>query len=149
MLNCKKCEKYSKCKTLCKSAEKYVNQDHVSKKEIPLSELDLDPERVKDTGENVFGVTTDPKLLIYKMYFLDNKSVKYISYYIPFTEQWIFKIIKKLKNNIINESGERKKQILDLHFKQYKKEYEIAFLLNIPQPNVNVVISSYLNKQLV
>lgn len=37
MKRCDECEKYSKCTSLCASAEKYVNQDYVSMNKFPAA----------------------------------------------------------------------------------------------------------------
>jgi DNA-binding NarL/FixJ family response regulator len=44
-MDCTKCKKYSTCTTLCKKAEKYVSQDHVSQREILLQPIQ---DRVKN-----------------------------------------------------------------------------------------------------
>ena len=39
---CQECKKKPTCTELCAKAEKYVNQDHVALREIPLSDISLD-----------------------------------------------------------------------------------------------------------
>jgi ATP/maltotriose-dependent transcriptional regulator MalT len=39
---CTNCEKRETCKHLCKKAEDYANQDHVSQRELPINPRTLD-----------------------------------------------------------------------------------------------------------
>ena len=39
MQTCDKCEKYAECTSLCASAEKFVNQDYVSRRKFPSARL--------------------------------------------------------------------------------------------------------------
>jgi hypothetical protein len=112
---CNECPKRDKCKTLCKEAEEYVNQDYRFAKETPLSELELDADYFSASElEPVWGDggltywdlqsiklkynLTDRQFDILFYYFIDGKTQEEIGKIIGITHQSVSKFIKKISN---------------------------------------------------
>lgn len=84
------------------------------------------------------------KFNIYEMRYIRNIPIKYIVDNSNYSEGYIYRILKSLKNNIENEDKERKKEILTLHFINFKSFVEIASILNITSGYPGEVIKTYL-----
>ena len=106
---CKKCPKRGTCTELCEEAEKYVNQDFVSQSESvrKLDNIDFKPWPV---------INKSKKRIIYELYFLDRKSVDEIQYHINVHESYIYKVVRKLRNNISKYTDGKIKDVLTMHF---------------------------------
>ena len=101
MLSCQDCPKKSTCTELCSEAEKFVNQDYVSReKQIDLlPDMDIFPYPEFDNGiwsyQKKRYTPEGLKSLIIQLY-LDGKTPTEISYHIECSQPYIFKIITRL-----------------------------------------------------
>jgi hypothetical protein len=83
---------------VCDVYLKYIGQDHVYQREVPFSSLGGNVDEINDESENKLHTSTeDKKNLVYKLYFVDRRSVKYISIHLGIPEITIYKTIDKAK----------------------------------------------------
>lgn len=103
---CKKCKKRDTCKTLCKKAKDYVNQDQVPIMEglvninIENREKDIDYDLCDPFDENLSSRIIKSRYT-YAVIFLwkDGKSTSEIAYHVPISISQIQRIIKSFKEN--------------------------------------------------
>jgi len=95
---CKDCDKKEECVKLCKKAERYVNQDEVCLEESLVVSVDSFSEPIDYC---VRDSMYDKKMII--RLFKDGRSVKDIMYHVPFCQRYIYKVIKRYKEESMNE----------------------------------------------
>jgi predicted DNA-binding protein YlxM (UPF0122 family) len=120
--------------------EEYVNQDYVPRSEELRTTVE------NNEFEDIWGTSKSEKRLIYELYFLDDMDVNEIIYHISYSRRQVFRIIKKLRDEIDNYCNTKlTKDILRLHF-IYKLYYEeISNILNCDAEYARVTITSYIS----
>lgn len=102
---------------ICSKFLYHINQDYVSLKETTFAQLNLNENTFEDDGVGAFDYSEKNEkrnLLIYQMYFIDRKSVKYISNHLSIPEITIYKFIERAKkgiHKIINKKKRREKSV--------------------------------------
>jgi hypothetical protein len=84
-------------KAICRTLNNYINQDQVSQKEKPFSYINFDINLVSTEKEAFPPVKDSKNSLIFKLYFLDRKSVKEISIMLDTPERTIYAKIAEVK----------------------------------------------------
>jgi len=91
---CGKCKKRKTCKKLCKKAEVYVSQDHVSQQEyIGCFPADDNITEIAGWDDVNLENPTILKGIILKLYFEDKRTVMDISKMVPCVHSYISKVI--------------------------------------------------------
>jgi hypothetical protein len=149
---CKECPKRDKCTHLCKKAEEYVNQDYTPPTvdkyfgnidHTILDGADSDLFKSLDSFDEVvdYGTNKTTRRLVYELYFLDKKSVDYISCYVPSSKESIQEFVDELINDA------RGNKILELHFVEgYNNISNIARKLKVTRQYISAYIRKYLTK---
>jgi len=97
-MDCRECKKYKSCKSLCKEAEKYVSQDHISQSEFVSSYIIENTLDNYYTDEYSYKKLTDGQIdNIIIALFLDGKSQDEIAYHVPKSISYIWRTIKKYR----------------------------------------------------
>lgn len=134
---CQDCKKRSSCTKLCAEAELFINQDCCFDKSVFC---DVD----KVVKPYTWGSSASNNKLIYELYFLDRKSIRYISCYINLSVRRIQQIVHKFRSGIEEFSGMRSK-ILFAHFSELESNKgKIASSLAVTDRYVQAVIRDYL-----
>jgi hypothetical protein len=98
---CNECPKRDKCKTLCKEAEEYANQDYVPKTINTFSELGIDsPDEVFSNEDTPWDMGTTKYSNILYLYSLGYKITK-IAELLQVSHQYVSKVIKSAASSII------------------------------------------------
>jgi hypothetical protein len=81
----------------------YMNQDYVYQREQPFSNLGVNVDFINNET-NVFDseIKKNKNLLIYQMYFVDRKTVKYISKHLSIPQITIYKLIERTRKRILS-----------------------------------------------
>jgi hypothetical protein len=150
---CKECYKRDTCTKLCFDAEVYVNQDEVKYGDILLMDIDM------LTNENIlwdFSKDSDEKdekyiqyknrWMIYKLYYLDNRSTDYISKEINYTVQHIRRVLNHFRN--IGEVTDKQYNILRLHFIDRISIVDIVKKLNIDERHIRRTIINHITNKI-
>jgi len=92
--DCKECDKYKACKTLCAAAKQYANQDHKKQREKPIGLPSYTKYR------NIFATKSKEEIIIY-LFFKQHIKVTEIAIFTGVSHQFVSKIVKKYNSIII------------------------------------------------
>ena len=94
--DCKTCDKYTTCTTLCAAAKKYANQDYKrkDKKEVLSGVIGYNPSGVK-------LITKSNEEMIMQMFFIDHIRITQIAKMIDVSQPYVTKIVKKYQAIIV------------------------------------------------
>lgn len=87
--------------SLCDRFSSYINQDHVKQREPCFSHFGISMDNL-DSTRNIFSLESkeDRNFLIYKLYFVDHKTVKYISVHLTIPEITIYKFLERVNKRL-------------------------------------------------
>lgn len=86
---------------LCDRFYSYINQDYVKQREPCFSHFGVTMDQI-ESSRNIFALETkeDRNFLIYKLYFVDHKSVKYISLHLSIPKITIYKFLERVNKRL-------------------------------------------------
>lgn len=116
---CAKCKKRDKCKKLCDICEKYVSQDYVFQSEFVVESLEESSEGI-NWGDVNFDNSTTLKVIILKLYFIDEKTIMDIAKMVYCDHAYISRLISKYK------------KLSEKYSKEKMNIYKIARDMKIP-----------------
>lgn len=92
--DCKECDKYKICKSLCAAAKQYANQDQKKQREKPIGLPHYNKYR------DIFATKSREEIIIY-LFFKQHVRVTEIAIYTGVSHQFVSKVIKKYHSIII------------------------------------------------
>jgi len=170
---CQECPKKPTCKTLCREAEEYVDQDYCppfpcdiceyrdkSCSKDQMEDGDCDRKNIisfdefeemissqnADNFDEYWGISNQEA--IWKLYRTDHMRVNEIARKLNVSHQYVSRVITEYKNILMegiakSATGKKQIEILQLFFIEGVNETQIADIVNINQSNVSRTITRY------
>lgn len=95
-MNCKSCQNYNTCSTICQDVLKYVEQDY-----IPLKEMMTPDGNMPIHGASFPVPVKTKKQLIIQLYFFDHRKQTEIAETVGVSRQYVSKIVIQVSNQIM------------------------------------------------
>lgn len=98
---CQDCSKKLSCTSLCKKAEKFVNQDYAGRRETIFHEGDVPEMFLNKEPREWPSTSSSTKELIFLMRFEDMLTQTQIADKLNVSQQYVSQVLRKIKKQVV------------------------------------------------